>query len=70
MRLPSASGTWEARSEEGEPFGLDRLRDHLAASVELPLEVAVRRLVASVQAHQANADFEDDYTVVGIERAD
>lgn len=63
-------GIWEARSELGEPFGLDRLRTHLVETLPLPLDEAVHRLVRQAQTHQRNAEFEDDYTVVGIERVE
>jgi serine phosphatase RsbU (regulator of sigma subunit) len=61
-------GLWEARSRAGEPFGRRRLCDHLAGTVALPLEEAVRELVTRVAAHTEGADFEDDFTVVGVER--
>ena len=43
----------------------------LAALLQsLPLDEAVHRLVRQAQTHQRNAEFEDDYTVVGIERVE
>ncbi len=61
-------GLWDARSRSGEPFSRRRLFDYWAAAVERPLEEAVGELVARVVAHLEGADFEDDFTVVGIER--
>jgi serine phosphatase RsbU (regulator of sigma subunit) len=63
-------GIWEGRDRVGEPFGLSRLRTHLGATAGVPLDEAVRSLVADAQAHLENSDFEDDYTVVGIERVE
>jgi sigma-B regulation protein RsbU (phosphoserine phosphatase) len=61
-------GLWDARSRSGEPFGRQRLFEYWAGAVNRPLEVAVGELVALVGAHLEGADFEDDFTVVGIER--
>jgi serine phosphatase RsbU (regulator of sigma subunit) len=58
-------GIIEARSPSGEEFGLSRLGDHLAraaAAHEKPAET-VRRLLQSVQAHEAGA-LRDDATVL------
>jgi hypothetical protein len=58
-------GLTEARSPSGEEFGLSRLGDHLeraAQAHEQPAET-VRRLLQSVQAHEAGA-LRDDATVV------
>jgi sigma-B regulation protein RsbU (phosphoserine phosphatase) len=61
-------GLWDARSRSGEPFGRQRLFDHWAGAVKLALDEAVGKLVARVAAHMEGADFEDDFTVVGVER--
>lgn len=61
-------GLWDARSRSGEQFGRQRLFKHWAEAVKLPLDAAVAELVALVVAHVEGADFEDDFTVVGIER--
>jgi sigma-B regulation protein RsbU (phosphoserine phosphatase) len=63
-------GIWEARSRAGEPFGRQRLCEHLTGTVGLPLAEAVQGLVTRVAAHLEGADFEDDFTVVGVERSD
>jgi sigma-B regulation protein RsbU (phosphoserine phosphatase) len=61
-------GLWEARNRCGEPFGRHRLIDHWAGAVSRPLDEAVRELVARVAEHLQGAEFEDDFTIVGIER--
>jgi sigma-B regulation protein RsbU (phosphoserine phosphatase) len=61
-------GLWEARDPAAESFGRRRLWEHFAGTVHLPLEEAVQGLLARVGAHLAGADFEDDFTVIGIER--
>src|SRR5262249_23266339 len=49
-------------------FGRRRLCDHFAGTVSAPLEETLQSLLALVGAHLAGADFEDDFTVIGIER--
>jgi serine phosphatase RsbU (regulator of sigma subunit) len=61
-------GLWDARSRSGEPFGRRRLFHHWGEAVRLPLEEAVGEVVARVVAHLEGAEFEDDFTVVGVER--
>jgi len=61
-------GLWEARSRSGEKFGRQCLFDYWAGAVKLPLDEAVGELVARVVAHLEGAEFEDDFTVVGVER--
>ena len=61
-------GLWDARSRCGEPFSRQRLFDYWARAVKLPLGDAVAELVAQVAGHQEGADFEDDFTVVAVER--
>lgn len=61
-------GLWDARNCSGGPFGRKRLMDYWAGAVKKPLEVAVADLVSQVEAHLEAADFEDDFTIVGIER--
>ncbi len=61
-------GIWEARSRAGEKFGRQRLFAHLADTAGKPLEEVVHDLVGRAVAHMEGADFEDDFTVVAIER--
>jgi sigma-B regulation protein RsbU (phosphoserine phosphatase) len=53
-------GLWEARDPVGEKFGRQ--------TMSVSLNEMVQGLVARVAAHLQGADFEDDFTVVGVER--
>jgi sigma-B regulation protein RsbU (phosphoserine phosphatase) len=61
-------GLWDARSRSGNPFGRQRLFEYWSGAANRPLDDAVGELVRQVVAHVEGADFEDDFTVVGIER--
>jgi hypothetical protein len=63
-----SDGVVEARSPEGDLFGLDRLGDLVerAAATELPLPEVTRRLVHSVLDHQRDR-LQDDATVLLVE---
>jgi serine phosphatase RsbU (regulator of sigma subunit) len=63
-----SDGMVEARSPDGELFGMERLADLLerAAASELPLPEVCRRLVHSVLDHQAST-LQDDATVLLLE---
>lgn len=61
-------GLWDARSPCGDQFSRQRLFDYWARAVKLPLGEAVDELVAQVAGHLEGADFEDDFTVVAVER--
>jgi sigma-B regulation protein RsbU (phosphoserine phosphatase) len=61
-------GLWDARSQEGEPFGRARIKAYLAETLDRPLPDVVSGLVARVTAHLRGADFEDDFTVLAVER--
>jgi sigma-B regulation protein RsbU (phosphoserine phosphatase) len=61
-------GLVEARSREEEPFGRRRLRSFLKELAPLSLAEMVRELVARADAHREGADFEDDFTILGVER--
>jgi sigma-B regulation protein RsbU (phosphoserine phosphatase) len=61
-------GLWDARSRSGEPFGRQRLFKYWTEAANSSLAEAVGELVARVAAHLEGADFEDDFTVVVIER--
>jgi phosphoserine phosphatase RsbU/P len=61
-------GLVEARDPAGEAFGRRRLQGEVATLARLPLGAMVRELVARAAGHRGGADFEDDFTVVGVER--
>lgn len=61
-------GLWDARSQHGEPFGLQRLMTYFTETLDRPLGDMIAGLQARVTAHLQGADFEDDFTIVGIER--
>jgi serine phosphatase RsbU (regulator of sigma subunit) len=61
-------GLVEARSRDGEPFGRDRLRASLGEGTCLSLGDLVRQLLACAASHRQRGDFEDDITILGVER--
>lgn len=61
-------GLWDARSRQGEPFGRARLKAHFADTLDRDLADVVAGLVSRATAHLHGADFEDDFTVLAIER--
>jgi sigma-B regulation protein RsbU (phosphoserine phosphatase) len=61
-------GLWDARSRAGEPFGRQRLKGYFVETLDRDLAAVVNGLVARVTAHLHGADFEDDFTVLAIER--
>lgn len=63
-------GLWEARNAAGEPFNRLRIGQHMQYTMDDPLDDSVNSLVASVAKHLSDADFEDDITILGIERTE
>jgi sigma-B regulation protein RsbU (phosphoserine phosphatase) len=61
-------GLWEVADSSGEAFGRQRLQLELTRLSHLPLTALVRQLVARTVEHCGGEDFEDDFTVVAIER--
>lgn len=61
-------GLWDARSKSGEPFGRQRLTAHFAGAIDNPLADVVNGLLSRVTAHLEGAEFEDDFTIIGVER--
>jgi phosphoserine phosphatase RsbU/P len=61
-------GLWETRSKAGEPFGRQRLTAHFSGSIDNPLPDVVNGLINRVTAHMQGVEFEDDFTILGIER--
>jgi sigma-B regulation protein RsbU (phosphoserine phosphatase) len=63
-------GLWDARSKAGEPFGRQRLTAFFSGSIDNPLPDVVNGLVNRATTHLQGADFEDDFTIIGIERSE
>jgi sigma-B regulation protein RsbU (phosphoserine phosphatase) len=63
-------GLVEARDRAGEPFGRKRLQTDLAGLAARPLEELIGELLLRAESHLSGADFEDDFTLVGVERLD
>lgn len=61
-------GLWDARSKSGDPFGSKRLTDYFAETLACPIADVVNGLLARVTAHLQGTEFEDDFTILGIER--
>jgi sigma-B regulation protein RsbU (phosphoserine phosphatase) len=62
-------GLWEVCDGGGRAFGRRRLREELGRLSGLPLNALVRQLVARAADHHGGEDFEDDFTLVAVERA-
>ncbi len=63
-------GLVEARNPADEAFGRPRLRRFLTDLCYRPLEKMVAEIVNKAKMHTEGADFEDDFTIVAIERLD
>ncbi len=63
-------GLYEARNAAGEQFSRPRIGQHIQYTMDDPLDEAIDGLVQKVTEHLSGAEFEDDFTVLGIERAD
>ena len=63
-------GLVEARNSSGEAFGRARLRRSLAELSYRPLEKMVDEVLNRARDHADGADFEDDFSIVAIERMD
>jgi sigma-B regulation protein RsbU (phosphoserine phosphatase) len=61
-------GLVEARNRLGEQLGRTFLEKHMLATRNLPLRDVVDRLLERVNQHLEGAEFEDDFTIVAIER--
>ena len=66
--LLCTDGLWEVHNRVGQAFGRRGLQRELAACAGLPLDDMVRGVVARAAEHRGREDFEDDFTVVGVER--
>jgi sigma-B regulation protein RsbU (phosphoserine phosphatase) len=63
-------GLVEARNPAGEAFGRPRLQGYLTDMCFRPLEKMVAEIVKKAIMHTQGADFEDDFTIIAIERLD
>jgi sigma-B regulation protein RsbU (phosphoserine phosphatase) len=61
-------GLWDARSQLGEPFGRPRLKAYITETRDRALADVVNGLVTRVTEHLRGAGFEDDFTVLAVER--
>ena len=61
-------GLVEARNPDGEAFGRMRLRHLLTDMSYRPLDKLVDKILMSAKEHTHGADFEDDFTIVALER--
>ena len=60
-------GLYEAQNRDGEKFGRDRLVRCMSDSRNRPLGWMVQSILDRVSSHLEGADFEDDFTIIGIE---
>lgn len=68
--LAFTDGVYEARNPAGEPFTRHRVWQHVQFAMEDPLADTVAGLVGVVTNHLQGAEFEDDFTILAVERAD
>jgi sigma-B regulation protein RsbU (phosphoserine phosphatase) len=62
-------GIYEARDRGGREFGRHRLQSALRQLVGLPLDRMTQALVDRVKDYMEGSDFEDDFTVLAMERS-
>src|SRR5207244_12217106 len=63
-------GICEARDRSGREFGRQRIQASLKQLVRLPLDQMTQEVVHRVRAYMEGSDFEDDFTVLAIERTE
>jgi sigma-B regulation protein RsbU (phosphoserine phosphatase) len=61
-------GICEARDRSGREFGRQRLQSALRQLVRLPLDALTQEVVDRVKDYMEGSDFEDDFTLLAIER--
>lgn len=61
-------GLSEARNPQGEEFSRFRIGQHMQYTMDDPLAEAIEGLVDAVRNHLKAAPFDDDFTVLGVER--
>lgn len=63
-------GLVEARNLAGEAFGREQLQSLLSDLCYRPLEKMVDEVLQKAKGHTEGADFEDDFTIIAMERLD
>lgn len=63
-------GLYEASNPAGEPFDRRRVWGYVLATMDDPLSEVVPGLVGAVRDHLGGAEFEDDFTILAVERVD
>lgn len=66
--LAFTDGLYEAQSRDNEKFGRGPLERCLRESRDQPIAQLTQNVRERAEEHQAGADFEDDFTIIGIER--
>jgi len=61
-------GLYEAQNRDGVKFGRERLEESLRQSLGRPLQEMVDGILERVSRHLHGAEFEDDFTLIGIEK--
>ncbi len=65
--LMYTDGMTDCRDPNGEPFGLERIKQNLASMRGLPAQQVCDQLNATLRAYQQNAAQDDDVTLVAIQ---
>ena len=60
----------ESANPDGEMLGVEGLRSFLAQRSDLPIETLLEQVYALGQEHSGQDDYEDDFTIVGLQLAD
>jgi sigma-B regulation protein RsbU (phosphoserine phosphatase) len=61
-------GLVESRNKDGVQLGRTFLEEHIRETKALPLQQAIDQLLERVNHHLEGAEFEDDFTIVAVER--
>jgi sigma-B regulation protein RsbU (phosphoserine phosphatase) len=62
-------GLYEAQNRDGVKFGRAGLEECLKQSVDRPLGAMVDGILERVSTHLQGTDFEDDFTLIGLEKS-
>jgi sigma-B regulation protein RsbU (phosphoserine phosphatase) len=63
-----SDGLYEERNEQGECYGLERLRGAILRRLEMPLQDSVQALIDDICAWRGSCPLRDDITVLALER--